>query len=190
MTGVPLDRNIRPAPASEYVDGQRQAERAEDSIGLPWQQYLPRVLNYVRLRVGDEDLAQDLAAAVFERAVARQHTLRRPGAFGAWLFRIARTTVAGYYRGQRPTLSLDAVGVQPSLDPSPAEAAMQREELARLRAALQALPERDQEVIRLKFAAGLGNQEIGQLMHLRPKHVAVVLFRALEKMRALLSEHD
>jgi len=183
-----LDGNIRPAPASEYVENASLAGHAADHAELPWLQVLPRVLNYVRLRVGDEDLAQDLTAAVLERAVTRQHTLRQPGAFGAWLFRIARTTVAGYYRSHRPTVSLDAAGAQPALDPSPAEAVMHREELARLRAALAALPDRDQEVIRLKFAGGLGNQEIGQVLHLRPKHVAVVLYRALEKLRRLLAE--
>ena len=54
-----------------------------------YRQYLPRILNYIRLRVDGEDLAQDLTSAVFERAISRQHTLRKPEAFGAWLFRIA-----------------------------------------------------------------------------------------------------
>lgn len=180
--------NIRPARASEYVEAEAQAGQALGRVELPWREYMPRVLNYVRLRVGDDDLAQDLTASVLERAVARQHTLRRPEAFGAWIFRIARTTVAGYYRGHRPTVSLEVVSAQPALDRSPPEAVMHGEELARLRAALATLSERDQEVIRFKFAGGLGNQEIGRVLHLPPKHVAVVLFRALDKIRSRLGE--
>ena len=100
-----------------------------------YRQYLPRILNYIRLRVDGEDLAQDLTAAVFERAISRQHTLRKPEAFGAWLFRIARTTVAGHYRQRRPTVPLDLAEGQQAPDPSPSEVLMRRQEYARVRQA-------------------------------------------------------
>jgi RNA polymerase sigma factor (sigma-70 family) len=151
-----------------------------------YRQYLPRILNYIRLRVDGEDLAQDLTAAVFERAISRQHTLRHPEAFGAWLFRIARTTVAGYYRRRRPTVPLDLAEEQQAPDPSPAELLMQRQEIAQVLRALTWLSEREQEIIRLKFAGGLGNQEIARVLRLRPGHVAVILYRALRKLRAHL----
>ena len=153
-----------------------------------YRQYLPRILNYIRLRVDGEDLAQDLTAAVFERAISRQHTLRHPEAFGAWLFRIARTTVAGYYRRRRPTVTLDLTDGQQASDPSPAELLMQRQEVAQMLQALSGLSEREQEIIRLKFAGGLGNQEIGRVLRLRPGHVAVILYRALRKLRARLKQ--
>jgi RNA polymerase sigma factor (sigma-70 family) len=163
--------------------------QADDYVDL-YRQYLPRILNYVRLRVNDADLAQDLAAAVFERAVSRQHTLRRREAFGAWLFQIARNVVAGHYRGRRPTVALDLIDEPTAADPSPSEALQQREELARLRAALDSLSEREQEIIRLKFGGGLGNNEIGKILRLRAGHVAVILYRALRKLRARLEGAD
>jgi len=153
-----------------------------------YRQYLPRILNYIRMRVDGEDLAQDLTATVFERAVSRQHTLRRREAFGAWLFRIARNTVAGYYRQRRPTVPLEYAADQPMLALSPPEAVMRREELARMRTALATLSEREQEIIRLRFAAGLGNKEIASVLRLRAGHVAVILYRALRKLRARLEE--
>jgi RNA polymerase sigma factor (sigma-70 family) len=155
-----------------------------------YREYLPRIHNYVRLRVNGEDLAQDLTAAVFERAVSRQHTLRKPEAFGAWLFRIARTTVAGYYRRQRPVILLDQADSQPASGDSPPEAVMRREEVERLRQAVATLSEREQEIIRLKFAGGLGNQEIAQVLRLRSGHVAVILYRALRKLRARLEAEE
>jgi RNA polymerase sigma factor (sigma-70 family) len=163
--------------------------QADDYAEL-YRQYLPRILNYVRLRVDGEDLAQDLTAAVFERAVSRQHTLRKREAFAAWLFRIARNVVAGYYRGRRPTVPLEHADEQYADDPSPPEALMRREELACLRAALATLSEREQEIIRLRFGGGLGNQEIAQAMHLRAGHVAVLLYRALRKLRSRLEDAE
>jgi RNA polymerase sigma-70 factor (ECF subfamily) len=163
--------------------------QADDYVDL-YRQYLPRILNYVRLRVNDEDLAQDLAAAVFERAVSRQHTLRRREAFGAWLFQIARTTIAGHYRHQRPTVALDLIDEPPAAEASPPEALLHREELARLQVALASLSEREQEIIRLKFGGGLGNKEIAQVLQLKAGHVAVILYRALRKLRARLEQSD
>jgi RNA polymerase sigma-70 factor (ECF subfamily) len=180
-----MDRNIGPAAASYPVENRPLVGQAADYADL-YSQYLPRILNYVRLRVGDEDLAQDLTAAVFERAVSRQQTLRRREAFGAWLFRIAQTTIAGHYRRHRPTVSLEQVAVRAAADPSPPEAVMHREELARLHAALAVLSRREQEIIRLKFGGELGNQEIGQVLRLKPTHVAVLIYRALRKLRANL----
>jgi RNA polymerase sigma-70 factor (ECF subfamily) len=105
------------------------------------------------------------------------------------LFQIARTTVAGHYRQRRPEIALDLVNGQPAPNPSPAEALMRQEEVARLKKALSTLSEREQEIIRLKFGGALGNQEIGKVLRLRAGHVAVILYRALRKLRSQL-EHS
>ncbi len=176
-------------PVSQ-AKGPDAAPSAEEIAEL-YRAYLPRILNYIRLRVDGQSLAEDLTAAVFERALTRQHTLRKWEAFGAWLFRIAHNVVAGYYRQRRPTLPLDWVANQAVEGvPSPEEAAVRSEELGRLRAAIATLPEREQEIVRLKFGAGLGNQDIAQIMGLKPGHVAVLVFRALQKLRAELDAEE
>ncbi len=154
--------------------------------------YLPRVLNYMRLRVGDEAVAQDLTAQTFERALTRLHALRDENAFGGWLFSIARTTVAGYYRRLKPHVSLDALDeIEPNAADDPVERQVEQSlDLHRLRQALQALDPREQEIIRLRFAAGLTNRAIGQALRLGESHVAVILFRALHKLRDMIGEQS
>jgi RNA polymerase sigma-70 factor (ECF subfamily) len=155
-----------------------------------YDEYLPRVLNYVRLRVGDNDTAQDLTAQCFERALARIHTLRDRGAFGGWLFSIARTTVAGYYRRRKTFVPLESIADRPSDDP-PVEGQLVRgQEVEALRRALALLSDREQEIIRLRFVAGLTNRDIGKMMRLREGNVAVILFRALRKLRRTLTEPE
>jgi RNA polymerase sigma-70 factor (ECF subfamily) len=179
------DGETRPVSQAKVPDPVPSAEETAEL----YRQYLPRILNYIRLRVDGESLAEDLTAAVFERALARQHTLRRREAFGAWLFRIAHNVVAGYYRQRRAMLPLEWVANRAAEGvPSPEEAAVRGEELRRLRAAIATLPEREQEIVRLKFSAGLGNQEIARIMGLQPGHVAVLVYRALQKLRAELEE--
>jgi RNA polymerase sigma-70 factor (ECF subfamily) len=162
-----------------------------------YDEYLPRVLNYVRVRVGSEDLAQDLTAQTFERALSRLHTLRDRGAFGGWLFRIARNVVAGHYRRRRLLLPLESLENRRADDPElslaptqplPEAEAERGQEVEALRQALSFLSEREQEIIRLRFVAGLTNRAIGRAMGLREGNVAVILFRALRKLRKTLGE--
>jgi RNA polymerase sigma-70 factor (ECF subfamily) len=155
--------------------------------------YLPRVLNYVRVRVGDEALAQDLTAATFERAFTKRGQLRDPDAFAGWLFRIARNEVAQYYRrqGRRGAeLDLDGASGIPSDGPLPEEEALRQQELAVLLAAVGRLSQREQELIRLKFVAGLTNRSIAKTMRLSESNVAVILYRAMRRLRATLSAEE
>jgi RNA polymerase sigma-70 factor (ECF subfamily) len=145
-------------------------------------------LNFMRLRVGDEGLAQDLTSATFERALSRLDQLRSPGAFGGWLFRIARNELAGHYRRRRELVSLEAVTDQPDGAPAVEVQVQRSEELARLLAAIRTLSEREQEIIGLKFLGVLNNRQIGQAMGLRAGNVAVILYRAIRRLRDLLEE--
>lgn len=149
-------------------------------------EYLPRVLNYMRLRVNDEALAQDLTAQTFERALTRLHTLRDESTFGGWLFAIARTQVAEYFRRRKPQVSLEQIGSLATSGLSVERQAEQAHEIATLCAALATLSEREQEIIRLRFVAGLTNRAIGKMLRMRENTVAVILYRALHKLREKL----
>ena len=157
-----------------------------------YQEYLPRVLNFIRLRVPDEAVAQDLTAATFEQAFRKIGQLRNPQAFGGWLFRIARNEVGQYYRRRRPHTSLENLLELPSAGAAPYETAARREELARVLEAISELSSREQEIVALKFAAGLSNREIATALGLSDSNVGVILFRAIRKVRNQLgvtSEH-
>jgi RNA polymerase sigma-70 factor (ECF subfamily) len=161
-----------------------------------YEAYLARVLNYMRMRVDQEALAQDLAAETFERALTHIDTLRDRGAFGGWLFRIARNVVAAHYRGRRATVSLELAEGHAALDPvttdlgSAESEVVHSEELAALRRTLSVLSEREREIVRLRFVAGLSHRAIGKAMGLRAGNVAVIVYRALRKLRARLERED
>jgi len=164
-----------------------------DDFGVLYRQYLPRVLNYVRMRVGDEPLAQDLTAATFERAFAKRGQLRDHDAFAGWLFRIARNEVAQHYRrqgGRGEQVDLAAAYGVPAEGPLPEEEALKQQELAVLLAAVQRLSTREQEIIGLKFVAGLTNRAIARAMRLSEGNVAVILYRAIRRLRATLSVEE
>ncbi len=141
------------------------------------------MLNFIRLRVADEAVAQDLTAATFEQAFRKLGQLHRDDAFPGWLFRIARNEVGQFYRRQRPQTSLDERFDLPSPKESPFEVAARQEELAALLAALAELTLREQEIVALKFASGLNNRQIAEATGLGDSNVGVILFRAIRKLR-------
>jgi RNA polymerase sigma-70 factor (ECF subfamily) len=158
--------------------------------------YLPKVYNYVCYRVGNASTAEDVTSEIFERALTRLHTYRSDrGAFSTWLFRIAHNLVANHLRARsrRPEIysleSLPSMAVSSGV--SPEQAAIEAEQLRQVQARMRQLPERQQEVMALKFGCGLGNQEIAKAMRLKPNHVGVLLHRAVRALRlALLEEKE
>jgi RNA polymerase sigma factor (sigma-70 family) len=154
--------------------------------------YLPRVFNYVSYRVGDQKAAEDITAEIFERALKHLHTYRADrGAFSTWLFKIARNLISNYLRTQRrqpEALSLETYPEIVVSSPSAEQAAIEAERLRLIQTCLRQLPERDQEIVALKFGFGLGNSEIAKVLRLNPNHVGVLLHRALHALRQSLEQ--
>jgi len=155
--------------------------------------YFPRVYNYVRYRVRDADAADDITAEIFERALINVGDYRPERAsFANWLFAIARNAVRDHIRGRkrRRLIPLETLSDQPSPDPQPDEVAIRSDAHKRLQAAVASLNDREQELIALKFAAGLTNRSIAKLCGLSESNVAVILYRAVGRVRSRLCDTE
>ena len=145
----------------------------------------PPVYGFIRFRVGDLHAAEDLTAQVFERALGRLATVRRPERVRAWLFAIARNAVADYRRRRRPAVELEQVDtLEHLLVDSPEDEALRREEWRRLVSHLAMLSDRERELIGLRFAGGLSHREVGQVVGLSEANVAQIVHRAVARLRA------
>jgi RNA polymerase sigma-70 factor, ECF subfamily len=154
--------------------------------------YLPKVYNYVRYRVSDVDVAEDITAAIFERALTRLHTYRSDrGAFSTWLFTIARHVISNHLRDRerKPEMcSLNSLPPLSTTDLSPEQTVIEAEQLQHVQRCMQRLPERQQDVLALKFGSGLSYKEIAQTMKIKPNYVGVLLHRAVRALRQALEE--
>jgi RNA polymerase sigma-70 factor (ECF subfamily) len=152
-----------------------------------YQAYLPKVYNYVCYRVGDEKAAEDLTAEIFERALKNLHRYRSDrGAFSTWLFKITRNLISNHIRSRRrhpEMVSLEAIPSLAGTSLTPEQATIEAENMHKLHLTLQQLPEREQEILALKFGSQLSNQEIAQVMQLNANHIGVVLHRAVRSLR-------
>ncbi|MCA0456518.1 MAG: sigma-70 family RNA polymerase sigma factor [Chloroflexi bacterium] len=169
----------------------RQAQADAAAFAPIYEFYFPRVYNYMRYRVRDPQLTDDLTAQTFERVLANMHRYHANLApFGAWLFSIARNVIGDHFRTQkrRRWLSLDALFNHAATDPPPETRADQSDQQQRLLTAVSALPERERDIIALKFAAHLNNRQIAGVTGLSETNVAVILYRTIRQLRGLLQE--
>ena len=144
---------------------------------------LPRVYNFFRYRFGDKTLAEDLTAQTFEKAWRKRRRYRRDlAAFSTWLFTIARRVAIDHYRRRRPEQPLENV-LNLAADENLEELLQEKADKKRLQILLSRLEEREQELVALKYGAGLTNRAIAGLSGLSESNVGVILFRAVKKLR-------
>jgi RNA polymerase sigma-70 factor (ECF subfamily) len=139
------------------------------------------VLRYAALMLRDPDEAADVAAEAFVRAFAAWSADHGPaGRALPWLLLITRRVVVDRWRRRR------LVSWLPILDGSSIAAPDRTAEsdfwlwLDRL---TEALPERQREVIFLRYRRDLTDDEIGGIMGLSPSGVRSLLARAIRGLR-------
>src|SRR5437867_9570649 len=91
---------------SRQLDRARRGE--SEALSMLYRQFLPGIFGYIAARVPDRSTAEDLTSEVFLQMVegiGQLHAQQEPQC-AAWLFQIARATVARYYRKveKQPTL--------------------------------------------------------------------------------------
>lgn len=160
-------------------------ERFVDHVG-------PSVVAAVRRVLGhaDRDAVDDCAAEVMGLCVARDRALLRgfrgDARLTTWLHVVARRVALAW---RERTARAPATGALPeAIDrrPGPGELASSLDAFARLRAALDELPERDREVLRRFYLEGQRGPEIGAALGIPSRQVSVALHRARERVRNLL----
>ena len=158
----------------------------EDFASL-FDEYYPKLYAYIRSQVASQEIAEDITAGAFERAFRSNHTYDADkGSFATWLFRIGRNLVINHYAStsRKPVpYNLDEAVEVSATDPSPEQQIIRKEQRQVLLDLLSSLPERDQEIISLKFFGRLPNKKIAEVMDLKEKTVSVIILRALQKLK-------
>jgi len=145
---------------------------------------LPRVYNFFRYRVGCTSDAEDLTATTFEKAWrAREQYRRDLAGFSTWLMAIARNVATDHFRRRRAVVPLDAATNVPAPGRSAEQDLVFRSDVDRLAALLERLPDRERELIALKYGAELSNRDIARATGLSESNVGTILFRAVRSLR-------
>src|SRR3954471_542850 len=152
--------------------------------------HLRDVYSYSYYRVGNHHDAEDLTEQTFLQAYRHfERALResdgRP--LRPWLIRIAHNLAANYYRdrSRRPQTALEDAGELSAAHTT--EAIVEdREDLTRILAGGQQLPDDRREALIMRFALGMDNQEIARALGRSDGATKVLIHRAIRQLEGLV----
>jgi RNA polymerase sigma-70 factor (ECF subfamily) len=152
------------------------------AFALLYDRYVTRVFRFCYRRLGDRQEAEDATSAIFLRALERIDTYQG-GSFGAWLFAIARSTVANRFR-DRKLASLDGREEIVDANGLPEDVAIAKADAGAIRALLERLPSDQREVVELRLS-GLRGAEIAEAMQRSIPAIKMLQLRAMKRLRSI-----
>ncbi len=165
------------ATGQDTVDVQEFQTLYEENLGL--------IYRYVYSKVGNREEAEDLTSQIFIKAVRGVDHKRGAPSIQKWLFQVARTTIADYWRAYYRTTasSLEELLEAGWEGPADEEEAIfaSGQPVERVRRILQALPEHYREVLTCRFLLNLSIRDTAMRMGLTEANVKVLQFRALKR---------
>ena len=149
-----------------------------------YQENLGLIYRYIYSKVGNREEAEDLTSQTFIKAVRGMDYERGPHSMQKWLFQVARTTVADYWRAyyRVPISSLEELldaGWEGPAEEEPI--AKNTTPAERVQLILGTLPEHYREVLSCRFLLNLSIKETALKMGLTEANVKVLQFRALKR---------
>lgn len=137
---------------------------------------------YVAGVMGDRGAAEEVTAVAFERALRRRASFSPArGSSRGWLFGIARNAAYDELRRRGRTEPVaDPDERSPPLGDTTSDVAVRSATVA---VALARLDPDERELVRLKFDAGLGNAEIGEVLGIGESNVGTRLCRVVAELR-------
>lgn len=207
MTGVPPGTPLmllpkpksasRPDPSDPAAAVWALVERAQsgeaEAFGLIYDRYVDTVFRFIFFRIGNRQMAEDLTAEAFLRA------LRHIGSFtwqgrdpGAWLTTIARNIVADYYKSGRYRLEyatgdiFDADPEDQSPEGCPERSVIDHLTNLDLLTAVKQLNPEQRECVVLRFLQGYSVAETAQAMEKNEGAIKALQYRAVRTLARFL----
>lgn len=164
------------------------AKTRRQDFGDLYERYYPTVFAFVRRRVGDDGVAEDVAAQTFLRALQAIGRYEERGApFASWLLRIAAHEIAERARrGGTVVYVEDMAAFAERADPTapaPQEVAEQDERAAWLSGYLATLGEEQRRALRLRFWDDLAVLDVAARLGRGESATKLLLHRTLKALR-------
>ena len=155
----------------------------EDFDGV-YQRYFPQVYRYLCALCRDSALAEELAQETFVQALEHIERFRGECSLYAWLCQIGKNAWLKECRRQKhhETCPIEKMVEVASLELTPEEQVVQREERMRVRQAVQRLSEPYKDVFILHTYADVKLKEIAELYGKSETWARVTYYRAKQKI--------
>lgn len=192
-------QNVLPQKSDEDLMAQFQ-EGTPEAFDLLVERYSPRLERFVYRFVRDQSRCKDIVQEAFIRVYRNRFSYRPIARFSTWIYTIARNLARSEYR-RRSRSKVVPLHVEssegesfemelPDSAPSPERRFASRHRWDLFEQALDALPEKYQEVIVLREVQELTYQEIADITGLPLGTVKSRINRARARLQSMLQQAD
>lgn len=181
-----------PIESSTQVDDHALVTAAlggrPEAFGTLVERYDRAVYHLAYRTLRDPEEARDVTQEAFFKAYRSLRTFKPGAKFSTWIFAIAYHACCDRL-ARRKRYSNEELPERADSAAGPELQAIASDEARRLRAAIEALPEKYRTVITLYHLQGRQYDEIAEVLGIPMGTVKTHLFRAKEQLRRILSEH-
>ena len=192
---APFDRDRSDEEGTERIRALVDLARAGDTeaFGQLYDHYVAGVYRLAYYRLGSKQLAEDITAETFVRALRSISSFTWQGKdFGAWLTTIARNLITDHYKSSRQRLELvvDAVPERSDAGPGPEAEVLAALSSADIMRAVQTLPPEQRDCVLMRFMEGLSIAETAQVLDRSEGAIKQLQLRAVRNLAKSLTKGD
>ena len=158
-----------------------------------YEHFFPRVYKFIYAKTSDPEITDEIMSKTFTKMFENLSRYNpNVAAFSTWLFQIALNEMKtlwrkNNYRGEHEeSWDENFNPTAPEYD-EPEKKILQSEINEKIRAALEKLPERERRIIEMTYWLNYPPRKIAEILDLRPNTVSVILKRAKESLKKILS---
>jgi len=158
-----------------------------------YNQHYDSVYNYICFRINNHYDAEELTSEVFENTIRRFPTYKPELApIQAWLIGIAKNVVADYFRAKkrRTFVPMDEIMEIVSPERQPQDIVVFNEANKALMRAMFTLKDAERQILSMKFATDLKNQEIAKILGISDTNVSTISNRAVKKLKKVMEKEE
>lgn len=159
----------------------------ENDFLVMYDQLFDDVYRYVYVKTGNKWDTEDIVSEAFRKSYEKFHQIEDIQNRKAWLFAIARNTIADHYRkkrgipmGENLELYMAPIEFEDSLEKS--------EQIECLKKSLNFLPKSEKEIVNLRYFAKLQYKDVASLLKLPDNSLRVKTMRITKKLRLLMTK--
>ena len=147
------------------------------------------LFRFIRSRIQNKELSEDLTQEVFIRAWRYKDSFDvKKSSLKNWLFVIAVNLLRDYYRKNK--LQIEELDENLSDETDIKKDAEQNNLIHYVFQKITELPERDQELVLLRYKLDLKMEDIAEIMKMELSAVKVAIHRAIKKLKSICNDEN
>ncbi|MFN6039158.1 MAG: RNA polymerase sigma factor, partial [Bacteroidota bacterium] len=154
-----------------------------------YNRYYKQIFSYVFQRMQDKEIASDVTAQVFLKALSNLHRYEFKGVpFASWLYRIAQSEVYQNFRDRKNTKTVNVDIGDLRFVFEEIEESIYEDYTPLVMKLVRELPEKDLKMVEMRFFEKRPFKEIADEFGITENNAKVRLYRLLEKIKKVITK--